>query len=104
VLCCTCGTSPTAAAPQQQPGYSSIRRALTQAPAPAAKEKPQFDSVFAAMLGLPEGKVIRDTYLNTFGTMSDPTTRAKFQSLLNLATVSAWPGTYQHQLLKKSCK
>jgi hypothetical protein len=42
------------------------------------------------MLGLPEGKVIRDTYLTTFGTMSDPSTRAKFQGLLTLATVRAY--------------
>jgi hypothetical protein len=88
VLCLAWGASQTAAAPQQQPGYSSNRRSLAQAP-PAAKAKPQFESVFEAMLDLPEGKVVRDTYLNTFGTMSDPTTRAKFQSLLTLATVSA---------------
>lgn len=45
------------------------------------------------MLGLPEGKVIRDTYLNTFGTMSDPSMRLKFQGLLTLASVSG--GTQQ---------
>ncbi|WIA44519.1 hypothetical protein OEZ86_007258 [Tetradesmus obliquus] len=84
--------SSTAAA-QLQPGHSSSRnsprRALLQAPAAAAggaAAKAQFENVFAAMLGLPEGKVIRDTYLNTFGTMSDPSMRLKFQGLLTLAS------------------
>ncbi|WIA24022.1 hypothetical protein OEZ85_013642 [Tetradesmus obliquus] len=84
--------SSTAAA-QLQPGPSSSknspRRALLQAPAAAAggaAAKPQFENGFAAMLGLPEGKVIRDTYLNTFGTMSDPSMRLKFQGLLTLAS------------------
>eukprot|EP00883_Tetradesmus_obliquus_P009276 jgi/Sobl393_1/20071/SZX62598.1 len=81
------------AAAQLQPGHSSSknspRRALLQAPAAAAggaAAKAQFENAFAAMLGLPEGKVIRDTYLNTFGTMSDPSMRLKFQGLLTLAS------------------
>jgi hypothetical protein len=91
VLCCIWCRSEAAA--QLQPGESrkSSRRqtrVLTQAPAAAPKANPQFESAFSAMLGLPEGKVIRDTYLNTFGTMSDPNMRAKFQGILTLATVS----------------
>jgi hypothetical protein len=89
VLFCTWATSQTAAAALQQPGYSSNRRALTQAPAAAAKEKTQFDSAFAALFGLPEGKLIRDIYMTTFGTMTDPNIRSKFQGLLALANVSS---------------
>jgi hypothetical protein len=51
------------------------------------------------MLGLPEGKVIRDTYLNTFGTMSNPDLRAKFQGMLTLATVGVAHGSAGHVLL-----
>jgi hypothetical protein len=41
------------------------------------------------MFGLPEAKLIRDTYMTTFGTMSDPNLRARFQGLIALGTVSA---------------
>jgi hypothetical protein len=51
------------------------------------------------MLGLPEGKVIRDTYLNTFGTMSNPDLRAKFQGMLTLATVGVAYGSDGHVVL-----
>jgi hypothetical protein len=89
VLCCTWAISQAAATPQQQLGYSSHRRALAQAPVAPVKEKPKFESAFAALFGLPEGKLIRDIYMYTFGAMSDPNIRSKFQPVIALGTVSA---------------
>jgi hypothetical protein len=91
----SCVSSQTAAAQLQPAAGRSSRRALAQAPPAAAQDKPQYEHVFAAVLAMPEGKVVKDFYMDTYGMLINPDLRAKFQGLLTLGTVRATPTVLQ---------
>jgi hypothetical protein len=88
----SCISSSSEAPTQLQPGNNSIsssnssRRALAQKQA-APKEEPQYINGSAAVVGLPEAKIVSTTYLYIYSSMKDPNLRGKFQALLSIANV-----------------